>query len=62
VDEAVYALQEMQPGLEKVYFTLQEELLRPHAQAVYKPADGLDTLVRQRGLPAERQQVAQGPI
>src|SRR5437868_5629917 len=24
VDEAVYALQEMQPGLEKVYFTLQE--------------------------------------
>src|SRR4029078_1226529 len=30
VDEAVYALQEMQPGLEKVYFTLQEELLKPH--------------------------------
>src|SRR6202043_3043135 len=29
VDEAVYALQEMQPGLEKVYFTLQEELLEP---------------------------------
>ncbi len=29
VDEAVYALQEMQPGLEKVYFTLQEELLKP---------------------------------
>ncbi len=32
VDEAVYALQEMQPGLEKVYFTLQEELLKPQAQ------------------------------
>ena len=27
VDEAVYALQDLQPGLEKVYFTLQEELL-----------------------------------
>ncbi len=37
VDEAVYALQEMQPGLEKVFFTLQEELLKPQAQAVYKP-------------------------
>jgi 5-hydroxyisourate hydrolase-like protein (transthyretin family) len=32
VDEAVYALQEMQPGLEKVYFTLQEELLKPQVQ------------------------------
>lgn len=29
VDEAVYALQDMRPGLEKVYFTLQEELLEP---------------------------------
>ncbi len=29
VDEAVYALQEMQPGLEKVYFTLAKELQEP---------------------------------
>ncbi|MBI2899114.1 MAG: hypothetical protein HYY17_02950 [Planctomycetes bacterium] len=29
VDEAVFALQEMRPGLEKVYFTIQEELLEP---------------------------------
>ncbi len=29
VDEAVYALQEMRPGLEKVYFSIQEELLEP---------------------------------
>src|SRR5262249_42775617 len=59
VDEAVYALQEMQPGLEKVYFTLQEELLKPQAQAVYKPSEGLDTLVRDGALPPARQQVAQ---
>ncbi len=29
VDESVFALQEMQPGLEKVYFTLEKELLKP---------------------------------
>ena len=29
VDESVFALQEMQPGLERVYFALERELLRP---------------------------------
>jgi hypothetical protein len=29
VDESVYALQEMQPGLEKVYFMLEKELAAP---------------------------------
>ncbi len=29
VDEAVFALQDMQPGLERVYFQLEEELLQP---------------------------------
>ncbi len=29
VDEAVYALQEMQPGLEKVYFYLEREIAKP---------------------------------
>jgi hypothetical protein len=29
VDESVYALQEMQPGLEKIFFMLQKELLSP---------------------------------
>jgi len=29
VDEAVFALSEMQPGLLRVYFTLQEEILKP---------------------------------
>src|SRR5262249_42735858 len=59
VDEAVYALQEMQPGLEKVFFTLQQELLKPQAQAVYKPNQTLDTLVREPALPDARQQVAE---
>jgi uncharacterized protein YfaS (alpha-2-macroglobulin family) len=29
VDESVYALGELQPGLEKVYFRLEEEILKP---------------------------------
>ena len=59
VDEAVYALQEMQPGLEKVYFTLQEELLKPRAEIKLGPGDTMDNLVRQPALPAPRQQVAE---
>jgi 5-hydroxyisourate hydrolase-like protein (transthyretin family) len=58
VDEAVYALQEMQPGLEKVYFTLQEELLKPQVQVKYK-AVPLNQLIRRRILPPQQQQVAQ---
>jgi hypothetical protein len=57
VDEAVYALQEMQPGLEKVFFTLQEELLKPQVQVLYKPATPLDVLVREPIL-ADAQQLA----
>src|SRR5262249_48104628 len=59
VDEAVYALQDMQPGLEKVYFTLQEELVKPQAQAVYRPAETIEVLVRQPELLAQQQQIAQ---
>ncbi|NLH49483.1 MAG: hypothetical protein GX444_12920 [Myxococcales bacterium] len=29
VDEAVFALQDMQPGLEKIFFTLEKELMTP---------------------------------
>jgi hypothetical protein len=58
VDEAVYALQEMQPGLEKVYFTLQEELLKPQVQVNFKPNEGIGELVRRPALPAPKQQIA----
>ena len=37
VDESVFFLQEMQPGLEKVYFMLQQELLKPRYQIRYHP-------------------------
>ena len=58
VDEAVYALQEMQPGLEKVYFTLQEELLKPKTEIIYKPRESIDTIVRAQQIPADQQQIA----
>ncbi len=29
VDESVFAIEEMHPGLEKIYFTLEQELLKP---------------------------------
>jgi hypothetical protein len=57
VDEAVYALQDLQPGLEKVYFTLQEELLKPHVQV--KLGDTVDNLALQRGLAPQKQQIAE---
>lgn len=59
VDEAVYALQEMQPGLEKVYFTLQQELLKPQVQVNFSPGETIDTLVREQELNANQQQIAQ---
>ncbi|MBI4026891.1 MAG: hypothetical protein HY360_18040 [Verrucomicrobia bacterium] len=46
VDEAVFALQEMRPGLEKIYFLLQEEILKPrfeiHAQAPVTPQQTIE--------------------
>ncbi len=57
VDEAVYALQEMQPGLEKLYFTLQEELMKPQVQIKF--SESIDNIVLQPVLPAPRQQIAE---
>jgi 5-hydroxyisourate hydrolase-like protein (transthyretin family) len=72
VDEAVYALQEMQPGLEKVYFTLQQELLKPRVQRIalpqagdgpppapFRPEESLDDLVRVPALSPEKQRIAE---
>ncbi|MBN1675674.1 MAG: hypothetical protein JXR37_31820 [Kiritimatiellae bacterium] len=47
VDEAVFALSDLQPGLEQVYFALQDEILKPryeiHAQVPLTPAQTLLT-------------------
>src|SRR4029450_278581 len=59
VDEAVYALQDMQPGLEKVYFTLQEELLKPQVQIHFTPGQGTNDLALQPAVAAPQQQIAE---
>ena len=41
VDEAVFALQEMQPGLEKVYFYLEKEIATPQYEIHGYELDGL---------------------
>jgi len=58
VDEAVYALQEIKPGLEKVYFTLEHELTKPKYQIEFGPAENLASLVKARDIQAKKQQVA----
>ena len=66
VDEAVYALQEMQPGLEKVFFTLQKELLQPRVSSDFKPRQELADLVRGVGpqvrLPGGNERIRQPAI
>ncbi len=59
VDEAVYALQELKPGLEKVYFTLEQELSRPMYQIRFGPSASLESLVKRKTLQRRKQQVAQ---
>ncbi|MBN2589931.1 MAG: hypothetical protein JXA96_08705 [Sedimentisphaerales bacterium] len=43
VDEAVFALQEMQPGLEKVYFYLEKEIATPQYEIHGYEIDGILT-------------------
>ncbi len=58
VDEAVYALQELQPGLEKVYFTLEKELAKPKAQIEFGPSTSMASLIQADQVEARRQRVA----
>jgi hypothetical protein len=48
VDEAVFALQEMQPGLEKVYFLLEQEIMKPRIQIQQQ---SLDDVIRPFPMP-----------
>ncbi len=56
VDESVFALQEMQPGLEKIYFTLEKELMKPRYEIhgytmdtiIIEEADVIEEINRRR--------------
>jgi len=58
VDEAVFALQELQPGMEKVYFYLEEQLRTPRyeihgfepSDLLSQPTSGLEVGSRDRAL------------
>ncbi|MHC4505764.1 MAG: MG2 domain-containing protein, partial [Planctomycetota bacterium] len=60
VDEAVFALQEMRPGLERVYFMLQEEILKPRYEICAHPPFSARRAVRQG--PPERPELEEASV
>jgi hypothetical protein len=58
VDESVFALTEMQPGLEKVYFTLEKELMEPKYEIHYLTPKEIVTIEPKRELEARKQKAA----
>jgi alpha-2-macroglobulin-like protein len=61
VDEAVFALQEMQPGLEKVYFYLEKEIATPRYEIHGYEIDNILTpqpLLRERDNQARQEKAA----
>lgn len=58
VDESVFALTEMQPGLEKVYFTLEKELMEPKYEIHYLTPREIVTIDPKRELEARKQKAA----
>ncbi len=56
VDESVFALQEMQPGLERIYFALERELLTPRYEIHGFTTEGI---IRGK-LPFEKPEPAEG--
>ncbi len=61
VDESVFALQEMQPGLERIYFALERELLKPRYEIHGFTAEGVlrGKLPFEGAKPAEEQALRQ---
>ncbi|MDP2896165.1 MAG: alpha-2-macroglobulin family protein [bacterium] len=56
VDEAIFALQEMQPGMEKVYFYLEEQIMKPRYEIhAYDMKDVVKPLPPERLAAAEQE-------
>jgi len=59
VDESVFARQEMQPGLERVFFLLEEELMRPKVEVHgFMPESVAETPPADEPISARREQAA----
>lgn len=54
VDEAVFALNDSRPGLEEMYFLIQEELLKPKYQFILEPP-GMFTRGEEEAPPAQQE-------
>ena len=49
VDESVFAIQDMQPGLLKVYFTLEKELAKPRYEVHFAPAgESIESMIQHK--------------
>ncbi len=59
VDESVFALSEMQPGLEKVYFTLEKELMEPKYEIHYLSPREIVMLESKREIEKRKEKAAQ---
>lgn len=55
VDESVFALQEIHPGLEKIYFTLEQEIMKPRFEI---HGFDIDTLIKEPAAWRPEQQQA----
>ncbi|MBP8129008.1 MAG: hypothetical protein KA184_05460 [Candidatus Hydrogenedentes bacterium] len=55
VDESVFALQEIHPGLEKIYFTLEQEIMKPRFEI---HGFDIDTLIKEPSAWRPEQQQA----
>ncbi len=58
VDESVFALQEMQPGMEKVYFYLEEQIMKPRYEIHAYDMKQVVKPISPQSLEAEEQQLA----
>lgn len=60
VDESVFALSELQPGLEKIFFTLEEEILKPRFEIHgLTPSEIVKPVEDEKVLAKNQQQAAQ---
>ena len=58
VDESVFALSEMQPGLEKVYFTLEKELMEPRYEIHYLSPGEIVKVVGEKRVERKKEKAA----
>lgn len=63
VDESVFAIQDMQPGLLKVYFTLEKELMKPRYEVHFAPGgESVESLIQDNGEVVKKRDKVMGVL